>query len=77
MLVFSIAGTTTVLVRRPIFDFLGITGDTNTLVWFLMWLAVIFPTYQVLLMFWGTVFGQFRFFWAFEQKMWRRMGLLK
>ncbi len=76
MIVFSIAGTNTVMVRRPIFDWLGVTNDTNGFLWFLLWLAVIFPAYQVLLLFWGTVFGQFRFFWAFEQKMWRRMGLI-
>jgi hypothetical protein len=36
---------------------------------------LIFPIYQVLLVFFGFIFGQFKFFWNFEKKMLSRMGL--
>lgn len=77
MVVFSLAGSSCVYVRKPVFDWLGITADTNFLLKFLLWLAVIFPAYQILLMFWGTVLGQFKFVWWFEKKMLRRFGLFR
>ena len=77
MLMFSLAGSSCVFVRKPIFEMLNITSDTNPIVWFCAWLMVIFPAYQVLLMFWGTVLGQFQFAWWFEKKMLRRMGLYR
>jgi photosystem II CP47 chlorophyll apoprotein len=31
--------------------------------------------YQILLVFWGWLLGQFDFFWAFEKKMLSRLGI--
>jgi len=36
---------------------------------------LIFPIYQVLLVFVGFVFGEFKFFWEFEKKMLYRIKL--
>jgi hypothetical protein len=36
---------------------------------------LIFPFYQVLLVFFGFIFGEFAFFWNFEKKMLRAMKL--
>lgn len=77
MLVFSLAGSSTVYVREPVFDWVGVTADTNFVLKFLLWLAVIFPAYQILFMIWGTLLGQFQFAWWFEKKMLRRMGLYR
>jgi hypothetical protein len=38
-------------------------------------LLIIFPLYQVLLVVIGFLLGEFKFFWAFEKKMLKRMGL--
>ena len=38
-------------------------------------ILLIFPIYQVLLVFIGFVFGEFYFFWQFEKKMLDRMKL--
>ncbi|MGA0828911.1 MAG: DUF6787 family protein, partial [Flavobacteriaceae bacterium] len=38
-------------------------------------IGLIFPLYQLLLVFFGALFGQFRFFWNFEKKMLRRLGV--
>ncbi|MGA0212453.1 MAG: DUF6787 family protein [Flavobacteriaceae bacterium] len=36
-------------------------------------ILIIFPVYQVLLLGIGTIFFQFRFFWAFEKKIMNRL----
>lgn len=76
MVVFSLAGMSVIFVKRPIFAALGITSETSLWITIPLWVAVVFPSYQVLLLFWGTVFGQFRFFAAFQKKMLRRMRIL-
>jgi len=35
---------------------------------------VVFPAYQLLLLCFGTIFFQFKFFWEFEKKILKRMG---
>jgi hypothetical protein len=77
MVIFSLAGSSTVWIRKPVFVLLGVGADTNFLLKFLLWLAVIFPAYQIMLMAWGTLLGQFQFVWWFEKKMLRRMGFFK
>jgi hypothetical protein len=77
MVIFSLAGSSTVWIRKPVFALMGVGPDTNMLLKFGLWLAVIFPAYQLMLMLWGTVLGQFHFVWWFEKKMLRRMGLYK
>ncbi len=77
MLIFSLAGSSTVWVRKPVFALVGVGPETPFLFKFLLWLAIIFPAYQILLMFWGTLLGQFRFVWWFEKKMLRRFGFFR
>ena len=60
----------------PIASWLGINAATTPawLYWPLQ-LVLIMPLYQVLLLLVGSLFGQFRFFWAFEKRMLARCGL--
>ena len=77
-IVFSITGSTSAKIAGPIVEFLGITQE-NTSGW-IYWpvrILLIFPVYQVLLIIFGWIFGQFQFFWAFEKKMLRRLGFAK
>jgi hypothetical protein len=37
------------------------------------YLLLVFPTYQISLMIYGSLLGQFRFFWAKEKAMMRGM----
>lgn len=74
-IVFAITGSSVVFVRKPLFSLLGISLDTvHWFIYGLLYLILILPIYQVLLIFWGTLFGQFKFFWSFEKKMLKRMG---
>ena len=75
-IVFAITGSTSVKVARPILEYLNIT--TQTLPLYVYWpvrILLILPVYQVLLIIFGTLFGQFKFFWAFEKKMLSRFGI--
>ncbi|NJM79337.1 MAG: diacylglyceryl transferase [Flavobacterium sp.] len=75
-IVFSITGSTAAYLTNPVTSFIGITKEN--LHWSIYWLLrilILFPIYQVLLVFIGGIFGQFKFFWEFEKKMLFRMKL--
>jgi len=77
LLVFSCTGFTILYIKQPVFWLLGITTNTP-LVWrIVIYLLTILPAYQITLLFYGFIFGQFKFFWAFEKKMLTRMRILK
>ena len=74
-IVFAITGSASAWLSKPFCFWLGITKDDLGF-WFTpVRLLLIFPIYQVLLVFIGFLFGQFQFFRAFEKKMLRSMGL--
>jgi len=74
-IVFSITGSIAVWIAKPILDFVGIDKSTvSPWVFWLIRISIIFPIYQVLIVVIGAIFGQFKFFWAFEKKMLSRLG---
>ena len=74
-IVFAITGSASAWLSKPFCFWLGITKEDLSY-WFTpIRLILIFPIYQVLLVLIGFLFGQFKFFWAFEKKMLKRMGL--
>ena len=74
-IVFAITGTASAWLSKPFCIWLGITKEDLGF-WFTpIRLILIFPIYQVLLVAIGLLFGQFKFFWNFEKKMLRAMGL--
>ncbi|MFN3555628.1 MAG: DUF6787 family protein [Bacteroidales bacterium] len=77
LLVFSITGSATLYVRRFIFDWIGITGDTSLWLRIPLYILIIFPIYQVLFLIFGALLGQFRFAWEFEKKMLSRFRFRK
>lgn len=75
-LVFAITGSTAGKVSDPIMQGIGLAKETTT--GWLYWpvrILLIFPLYQVLLVFFGWVFGKYRFFKKFATKMASRTGL--
>jgi hypothetical protein len=75
IIVFAITGSASAWLSKPVCFWLGITQDDLGF-WFTpIRLILIFPIYQVLLVAIGFLFGQFKFFWTFEKKMLRSMGL--
>ncbi|MCB0447619.1 MAG: hypothetical protein KDD03_08930, partial [Gelidibacter sp.] len=54
----------------------GITKENlNTFVYWFLYIIIGLIFYQLLLVFFGWLFGQFQFFWEFEKKMLRKFGL--
>lgn len=70
-LAFSLAGMSITQVRQPLFALFGIQPDTPFWIKTVVYLASIFPLYQLFLMLFGTLLGQFRFFWEKEKAMGR------
>lgn len=75
-IVFAITGTSSLFVGRPIMKLIGITKENlNIVVYWVLYIIIGLIFYQLLLVFNGWLFGQFKFFWEFEKKMLRRFGL--
>lgn len=77
MVVFSLAGMSVVRVKPYLYQLVGLSADSPTLAKVLGWPLLVLPAYYVLLMFWGTVLGQYRFASWFTAKTMRRLRLLK
>lgn len=69
MIVFSLAGMMISVCRPIIFHFLGIKDETPFWIKALIYIPLIPPIYQIFLLFFGTVFGQFKFFWEKEKQL--------
>ncbi len=74
-IVFAITGSLSAYLSKPITNYIGLTEENLSNFYWPIRLIAIFPLYQVLLVFFGFVFGQFKFFWWFEKKMLRSMKL--
>jgi len=78
LIVFAITGSTSAKIAGPLVEFLGVHQETSSWIWYwFLRIVLIFPIYQVLLVFFGWLFGQFRFFWQFEKKMLGRLGFAR
>ena len=65
-LVFGLSGSLSVLVSKPIIALLKIDQYINSyIVELILRILIIFPIYQIILLFVGTIFGQFNYFWKF------------
>lgn len=75
-IVFAVTGSSSVFVGRPIMAFMGITKENlNPIIYWVLFIIIGLIFYQILLVSFGWLFGQFKFFWEFEKKMLKRMGL--
>ncbi|MCW3785355.1 DUF6787 family protein [Plebeiibacterium sediminum] len=68
LVVFSVTGSAAVFVKKIVFDLLGIDADTSLWIKIPMYVLTILPSYQILLLVIGTLFGQYRFFYNFQKK---------
>jgi hypothetical protein len=77
IIVFSINGSLAVKVAGPVTNFFGLNAETTEpyALYLVLRILLMFPIYQLTLPLVGWVFGQFNFFWNFEKKMLRRIGL--
>jgi len=74
-MVFAFTGTSSLFVGRPIIKLIGITKENlNPILYWFLFIIIGLIFYQILLVMFGWLFGQFKFFWEFEKKMLRRFG---
>ncbi len=75
-IVFAITGSVSGRLAGPFTELIGLSSENvNPWIFWTARIVLIFPIYQILLVLFGWCFGQFGFFWNFEKKMLRRMGL--
>ncbi len=78
MLVFSITGSSAMKLALPIMRSIGLEkSQTAAYIFWPIRIILVFLVYQVLLVSFGWLFGQFRFFWNMEKKMLCRLGFKK
>ncbi|MBH46116.1 MAG: diacylglyceryl transferase [Flavobacteriaceae bacterium] len=81
LIVFAITGSLSAKLALPLLHFIGIQADVfdglplGNLLYILLRILIIFPIYQVLLIVIATLFFQFKFFWEFEKKFLKKIGL--
>lgn len=72
LIVFACTGTTVLLIKRPLFAYWFPDGDKP--LWAsITYFILILPVYNVFLLFYGFIFGQFKFFWEFEKRFFKRI----
>jgi len=67
LLTFACTGTTVLLIKRPLLAALT-GGGEPPLALTVAYYALILPIYNVILLGYGALFGQFEFFWAYEKR---------
>src|SRR5690606_37483556 len=73
LIVFACTGFTVMFLKRPVVAFFAGDGD-QPLLFSILYYLLILPVYNVILLFYGAIFGQFRFFWEFEKRFFRRLS---
>ena len=73
LIVFACTGTTVLLIKRPLVAYFTVDGEQSTLFSVIYYLLIL-PIYNVILLCYGFIFGQFEFFWEYEKRTFRRIS---
>ncbi|MGL6267235.1 MAG: DUF6787 family protein [Chitinophagaceae bacterium] len=74
---FAVTGTLTAYISRSITGWVGFTNETFWGLKLLLRMIILLFGYQVIILIVSFFFGQFRFFWNYEKKILRWMGVMK
>ena len=77
LFVFAITGSSTLYVRKGVFLLFGITMETSMWIKVPLYILIIIPAYQIMFLIVGALFGQFKFAWEFEKKVFARFRFKK
>jgi hypothetical protein len=78
LLVFSLAGSTSLYIKQPVFLLFDIQKDLiPTFDFVLIYILVVNPSYLFLLLFWGFVLRKWEFFWTFEKRIFKKIFILE
>jgi hypothetical protein len=74
--VFAINGSLSAKISGFVMNYFGINVEnTHWILYYIILLVLVLPLYPFLLIFFGYLFGQSKFFFPFSKKMLRTMGL--
>jgi hypothetical protein len=72
LVAFSAAGMSVLKVSRPIMDAI-LPPDAPKWLWWTLRVTIIPPVYEVILIVYGSLLGQRRFFWNKQKKLWAHL----
>ena len=72
LIVFALTGTTVVFIKKPILLAL-FQGENPSWIFYVLYYIFILPVYNLILLVYGFIFGQFQFFWDFEKRFFKRL----
>lgn len=75
LIVFACTGFTVLFLKKPILNLLAGEEGKSTLASVLYYIFIL-PLYNLVLLGYGFLFGQFTFFWEFEKRTARRIASL-
>ena len=68
LIAFALTGSTVIIIKKPVVDYFTIDGEKST-IFTIVYLICILPIYNIILLLYGSLLGQFDFFWNYEKKM--------
>ena len=72
LVVFACTGFTVLFLKKPLFQYWF--TETEMPLWAsTLYYILILPVYNIFLLLYGFLFGQFQFFWAFEKRFLNRI----
>jgi len=72
LVVFACTGFTVLFIKKPILGWLAGEKGNTTLATVLYYVFIL-PVYNIVLLVYGFIFGQFDFFWTFEKRFLSRL----
>ena len=77
-LVFALSGSASLLMSSSILTAINLKELINFYpLYLLVRIILLVPIYQLVLIIIATLFGEFRYFWNFEKKFFKRLRLIK
>lgn len=75
LVTFALTGSTVVFISKPLLA--SIFGSETIPVWArIIYYVLILPVYNLFLLAYGFLLGQFSFFWEFEKRFFNRMSFI-
>jgi len=72
LFIFACTGFTVMFLKNPLLGLIDPSYKEST-TFTVLYYILILPVYNLILLFYGLIFGQFKFFWKFEKKFVKRM----
>ncbi|MFN1834984.1 DUF6787 family protein [Balneola sp. MJW-20] len=73
LIVFACTGFTSLYIKKYLFAIFGVENTDPFWYRTIIWILTVLPAYNVLLLIYGTLFGQYRFFVHFLKKTFGRL----